>query len=398
MNNGWATVPLGEVVSYRKEFATIDDAVKYKRCRVRVNAQGIVLRDVVSGREIKTKQQQICRSGEFLVAEIDAKVGGFGIIPDELDGAIVSSHYYLFVVNKELLDERFLDFFIRTPRFRDQVTAQGSTNYAAIRPNHVLSYKIPLPSLTEQQHIVNRIEELAAKIAAARRLRQEATLQADTILQRELASIIRVLTKEHGSQSLGDLIIDAGYGTSIKCTVVRTDDALPVLRIPNVALERINFDNLKYGNVPEAEARRVLLKKGDILIVRTNGSAELIGRCAVVSNLLEPTAFASYLIRIACNQSLVHPDYLQLTLKHLRSDGQLFDLARTTAGQYNVSLGRLRAARLPVPSLPEQKSVLKHMQALQSKLDSLKQLQSQTATELDAMLPAVLDKAFKGEL
>ena len=48
--------------------------------------QGIVLRDEVTGALIKTKSQQVCRAGEFLVAEIDAKVGGFGIVPEALDG------------------------------------------------------------------------------------------------------------------------------------------------------------------------------------------------------------------------------------------------------------------------------------------------------------------------
>jgi type I restriction enzyme S subunit len=110
-----------------------------------LHAKGIVLRDVISGLDIKTKKQQVCRAGEFLVAEIDAKVGGFGVIPPDLDGAIVSSHFFLFEINEDVLCKRFLDYFVRTPAFRDQVSAQGSTNYAAIRPTHVLEYKIPLP-------------------------------------------------------------------------------------------------------------------------------------------------------------------------------------------------------------------------------------------------------------
>ncbi|HLB70162.1 MAG: hypothetical protein OIN88_15110 [Candidatus Methanoperedens sp.] len=52
------------------------------------------------------------------MAEIDAKIGGFGIVPPELGGAIVSSHYFLFVLDEARLDRRFLDFFIRTPYFR----------------------------------------------------------------------------------------------------------------------------------------------------------------------------------------------------------------------------------------------------------------------------------------
>ena len=91
MSKQWPTVRLAEVLRHRKEFITIDDLTNYRRPRVQLHAQGIVLRDDVPGALIKTKAQQVCRTGEFLVAEIDAKVGGFGIVPKTLDGSIVSS-------------------------------------------------------------------------------------------------------------------------------------------------------------------------------------------------------------------------------------------------------------------------------------------------------------------
>src|SRR5262245_8747877 len=97
----WPVVPLGDVLTQRNEFIRIDDTQEYLRCRVQLHAKGVVLRDRVTGALIKTKAQQICRAGEFLVAEIDAKVGGFGIVPPELEGAIVSSHYFLFAVNTD---------------------------------------------------------------------------------------------------------------------------------------------------------------------------------------------------------------------------------------------------------------------------------------------------------
>ena len=53
------------------------------------------------GAEIKTKRQQRVQAGDLLVAEIDAKVGGFGIVPAGLAGAIVSSHYFLYEVDTE---------------------------------------------------------------------------------------------------------------------------------------------------------------------------------------------------------------------------------------------------------------------------------------------------------
>ncbi len=159
----WPRVPLGQVLRHRKEFIQIDDTQRYKRCRVQLHAKGVVLRDLVPGTDIKTKRQQVCQGGEFLVAEIDAKVGGFGLVPEELDGAIVSSHYFLFEIDESRISRGFLDQYCRTRGFREQVEAQGTTNYAAIRPADVLGYSVPLPPLAEQISIVARLNTLAYK-------------------------------------------------------------------------------------------------------------------------------------------------------------------------------------------------------------------------------------------
>lgn len=58
----------------------------------------------------------------------------------------------------------------------------------------------------------------------------------------------------------------------------------------------------------------------------------------------------------------------------------------------------LRSVPVPVPSLPEQRRIVAYLDGLQAKVDQLKQLQEQTAAELDALLPSILDRAFKGEL
>jgi type I restriction enzyme S subunit len=51
-----------------------------------------------------------------------------------------------------------------------------------------------------------------------------------------------------------------------------------------------------------------------------------------------------------------------------------------------------------MPPLDRQKQVVAELDALQAKVDAVRALQTETAGALDAMLPAILDKAFKGEL
>lgn len=163
---------LSEVIVQRKGFITIDNNEFYKRCRVQIQGKGVVLRDKIIGKEIKTKKQQLCKTDDFLVAEIDAKVGGFGIVPQDLEDAIVSSHYFLFEINKDLLLPDFLALVVQQEGFLKQVKSTGSTNYAAIRPHHVLNYKIPLPSIREQEKFVNNYFQ---KINKAESLYQQAS-------------------------------------------------------------------------------------------------------------------------------------------------------------------------------------------------------------------------------
>jgi len=166
----WKNVSLGELISQRKEFIEIKPDETYMRCRVQTSARGIVLRDRVEGSTIKTKKQQVCRAGEFLVAEIDAKMGGYGVVPSELEGAIVSSHYFLYHVDETKLLRSFLDWYSKTPLFFEQVKARGSTNYAAIRPEAVLGYSIPLPSLEEQHATVRRLDSAISGLQEVGRL------------------------------------------------------------------------------------------------------------------------------------------------------------------------------------------------------------------------------------
>ena len=159
-------VGLSELLRYHKEWITIADDELYKRVTVRLHGGDIVLRDTVYGRQLRTKRQQVARAGQVLVAEIDAKSGAFGVVPPELDGAIVSSHYFLYdVVSNNVLTE-YLDLALRHKSLEEEIQSyvRGSTNYASIRPDDFLALSIPLPPMEKQQEIVVRLQE--AKTAA----------------------------------------------------------------------------------------------------------------------------------------------------------------------------------------------------------------------------------------
>lgn len=67
-------------------------------------------------------------------------------------------------------------------------------------------------------------------------------------------------------------------------------------------------------------------------------------------------------------------------------------------GQANVNATKLKALPICLPPLPEQRDIVVYLEGLEARIDALKSFQTQTAAEIDALLPSILDKAFKGEL
>jgi type I restriction enzyme S subunit len=356
---------------------------------------GIVKRDEVPGALIKTKMQQVSRTGEFLVAEIDAKVGGFGIVPESLDGSIVSSHYFLFVVDESKLDRRFLDFFIRTPAFCEQVAAQGSTNYVAIRPAHVLGYEIPLPPLAEQRRVVARIEELAAQIHEARTLRHQAAEEADALTQSRLNALASDI--EAGGNLGNVLLSKPRNGWSAKCD--NADDGIPVLSLSAVTGYRYRSSAIKRTSLHAPKDGHFWLKPGDMLITRSN-TPELVGHAAIYDGTPSPCIYPDLMMRLDLNFEAVELPFVWYWLQVPPVREFIGRNAKgTSPTMKKISQGIVMAIPFPCSlPLPEQHRIVSELDALQTEVDVLKRLQAETAAELDALLPAVLDRAFKGEL
>ena len=381
MKKSWPMVPLGEVLRHRKEFIEIDDTQSYKRCRVQLHAQGVVLRDSVPGIEIKTKKQQVCQAGEFLVAEIDAKHGGYGLVPHDLDGAIVSSHYFLFGIDDNKLDRKFLGFFSRTPAFAAQVAAQGSTNYAAIRPSHVLAYRLPLPPLPEQRRIVARIETIAAKIAEVALL--AASVEAECAAT--LSSLFRKLSEGAPRRQLGEL-------APLTRRPAKVD---PTAAYPQVSVRSFGRGSFHSGVLEGASItweKPHLVLAGDILVSNIKAWE---GAIAVAKPDDDGRYGSHRYLTFQPDKKLAAAEWL---CHYLLSSEGLFYVGEASPGSADrnrtTSASAMCEIEIPIPSLDKQNVFVEAT----AKIAALKQLQSQSAAELEALLPSILDRAFRGEL
>jgi type I restriction enzyme S subunit len=380
---------LGQVIAHRRESIVIDDAQTYMRCRVQSYGKGVVLRDIVSGTDIKTKQQQVCRAGEFLVAEIDAKVGGFGIVPPDLDGAVVSSHYFLFMLDETQIDQRYLAYYVRTPQFQDQVTAKGSTNYAAIRPQNVLDYLIPLPPLSEQQRIVAHIDAIAKQIAAARGLRHGAVAEAGLLWYSSLRTLRESLA-DVPQRRLAEITTVTAGGTPSRDNPSYWNGTIPWLKTGELLDGDIYYTEEYISEVGLQNSSAKLFPPETVLIA-LYGQGQTRGRtgrlmieattnqacCAILPTSEFDARFIQYWLRS-----------LYLQMREITRDG----------AQPNWNAGMIKQVMISQIDIDEQRHIVAYLDRLQAEVDALKRLQADTAAELNALLPSLLDRAFRGEL
>lgn len=140
----------------------VEDDIFYKRITVKTNNGGVCLRDEVKGSSIGTKKQTIVKEGQFIVSKIDARNGAFGIIPEELNGAIVTQDFPVFDVDNSKVLTQFLVLVSTTPTFIEfaKSCSSGTTNRKRMDVEEFLATSIPLPGLNVQKQILSQYNKL----------------------------------------------------------------------------------------------------------------------------------------------------------------------------------------------------------------------------------------------
>lgn len=173
---------IGEFLKRNKTAVTIQDGVKYKRVTIKVRNGGVVPRDEVMGENIGTKKQFLVSEGQFILSKIDARNGAMGIIPAELNSAVVTQDFLPYDIDTTKVNPQYFVLVCTTKQFVEfcQSCSSGTTNRQRVDEAQFLNIKVPVPSLEEQNKLV---EEYNAAIAKA------------TICNDEITSISQDLSK-----------------------------------------------------------------------------------------------------------------------------------------------------------------------------------------------------------
>jgi type I restriction enzyme S subunit len=317
-----------------------------------------------------------------------------GLIPAFLEGALVTNDFPLFDLERERLEPGYLAWLSRTAGFVDlcRRASEGTTNRVRLKEERFYSLEIPLPPLAVQQRVVARIEELSAQIHKARILRQEATEEAEALLARAADSRQSEGFPRIRLEEVCPVITDGTHQTPRY-----TEEGAIFLSAQNVKPFRFKPEKHRKVSMEDFQGytARNKPRRGDVLMTRVGAG---IGEAAVVDQDIEFAIYVS-LALIRTESTRLSPEFLVHWLNSPagRASSKRETLGRGTS-QGNLNLKLLRKVTLPLPPMPEQCRIVAELDALQTEVDVLKRVQAETAAELDALLPAILDKAFKGEL
>ena len=106
MSRSWPLVPLGEVLRQHQEYVEAPEPRLYPKLSVKLYGKGVYLDTPADGATLRMKRHQIARTGQVILSEIWGKKGAIGFVPPEGDGALCTSHFFLFDIINEVIEPK----------------------------------------------------------------------------------------------------------------------------------------------------------------------------------------------------------------------------------------------------------------------------------------------------
>ena len=194
---------------------------------------------------------------------------------------------------------------------------------------------------------------------------------------------------------LGDLVLRAQYGTSVKATA-RAKGGVPILRMGNIQNGEIDTSSLKYVEATLDNLESFVLQPGDILFNRTN-SPELVGKAAVYDRETR-AVFASYLVRLTCDPKLILSPYLCAWINSPWGRWWARTVRTDCVSQSNINASKLLAMPVPLPPLAEQVEIVRRMTALFQYAELIEGRVANATARAEKLERMILAKALRGEL
>jgi type I restriction enzyme S subunit len=385
MISQYPLIKMGQFLKLRKEFFSINDSEEYQLATVQIHSRGIRERSRMRGVEIKTKKQQLIKAGDLLVAEIDAKVGGYGVVPPDLDGAIVSGHYFLYEIDQNQITSEYLDFYLKTgyPEQDLQQFVKGSVNYAAIRSQHFSELEIPLPSLEIQSSIVEKL------FFIQRRIEEINILQITT--EKRIREVIQSLISSSVNES------DQFTRVNLSKVLTKMRDSVSIENNQIYRQVTVHMHNQGLSLRRQCLGKEIKTKKqyrireGQFVFSKIDARNGAMG---LVPPELDGAIVSNDFPVFVTDSLMLHPEFFN---HYCSSDifvSACNEKSKGTSNRRRLSESDFLQITIPLLSYEKQLWIV----SIAKRLEELGERQELISVEMEGLLKSMLDRAFQGEL
>jgi type I restriction enzyme, S subunit len=274
----------------------------------------------------------------------------------------------------------------RTLKYQNRTT--GIIN---LKLDNYLSEKIEIPSLTDQVKIAFLLSKTEKLIAQ----RKESIALLDEYLKSTFLEMFSVSKPEkQWPKATLEEISDVQGGLQVSHKRKGNPIELPYLRVANVRRDLLDLKEIKTIRVTSAEAKRTLLKKGDILIVEGHGNPNELGRSSVWNGAIENCAHQNHLIRLRIKEDIASPFFISHFINSNKGRQQMLKAGNTTSGLNTLSSKSVKNIYLAIPPVKLQNQFAQIVE----KTETLKNQYNESLKELENLFGSLSQLAFKGEL
>ncbi|MGP4035237.1 restriction endonuclease subunit S [Pantoea agglomerans] len=295
---------------------------------------------------------------------------------------VVDNNVMGLIPNTQIIDVDFLYHFLCKLDLYQYI---GATTVPALRKSVLENIEIPLPTLSEQQHIaavLNKIKSIQFK-------RDYAIKLADEFLRTTFLSMFgdpENNPKQFPIGTIRDLVSSANYGSSGKAS--EHSGRYPMLRMGNITYQGYwDFTDLKYIDLDERSKEKFLVRKGDLLFNRTN-SKELVGKTAVFESDIE-MAYAGYLVRVRTNE-LGNNHYISGYLNSAHGKNTLINMSKSIVGMANINAQEMQNIKILIPPVKLQYKYEEIYKAVRNRVSTY----IKSKTELDKLFNTLSNQLF----
>jgi restriction endonuclease S subunit len=393
-NAVWKQTRLSDILTYLDERVKLEDEKEYLTITVKRRHGGLEMREKFFGRDIMTKKQFRMVPGSFIISRIQCWHQAYAMVGDIAANMIASTNYDQFAISPEV-HPRFFWWLSYTPEFTEAVRSSASgvvIEKMVFDRNAWLEKTVLIPPFQEQQRIVTRIEELFTQVHEAQVLRQKAIQEVEKLYEITVADWCY---SKHKLRKFGELIEDAKNG--IYKPPMFWGTGVPCIRMYNINGPSLNQVNLQLLNVSDEEMNIYGCKPGDLIFNRVN-SAELVGKTGLITPSFPRCVYESKNMRLRLKSSLVLPEFAALVLNSSPIRKHYKQVLKQQCGMATLNQTHVRDIPFPDIEISEQLRIMAFLDQLRAKVGEIKRLQTDTADDLNAILPSILSRIFKGEL